>query len=74
MEEEPWTGVRSVFSHPEQCIQMPFLRHLLGDISEEHVLGSEDCLYLNVFTPKVQYVRVVLRSDNRSRFSKNIMT
>ncbi|MPC31341.1 Carboxylesterase 1E [Portunus trituberculatus] len=53
VEEEAWTGVRNAFSQPEQCIQIPFKNHLLGDVSEEHVVGSEDCLYLNVFTPKL---------------------
>jgi hypothetical protein len=35
----PWFGVYNATSFPVPCIQSP-------------TLGSEDCLYLNVFTPK----------------------
>jgi para-nitrobenzyl esterase len=35
----PWTGVRNATAFPKPCIQSA-------------TLGVEDCLYLNVFTPK----------------------
>ncbi|XP_063885791.1 pyrethroid hydrolase Ces2a-like isoform X2 [Scylla paramamosain] len=53
VEEEAWTGVRNAFSYPEPCIQISFSKHKVGDVSEENMIGSEDCLYLNVFTPKL---------------------
>src|SRR5262249_21728748 len=38
----PWTGVRSTDEFAEPCIQQ---------IGPTDFLGSEDCLYLNVFAP-----------------------
>lgn len=38
---EPWTGTLDATGKPKKCIQI------------EAVGGEEDCLYLNVFTPKV---------------------
>lgn len=39
---EPWTGVRDTTTFMSPCIQLA---------SESDTLGSEDCLYLNVFAP-----------------------
>ena len=38
----PWSGVRDATSFASPCIQMA---------SDTETVGSEDCLYLNVFTP-----------------------
>lgn len=38
----PWAGVRGATDFAEPCIQL---------IGEEEFIGSEDCLYLNVFAP-----------------------
>ncbi|XP_042892944.1 juvenile hormone esterase-like [Penaeus japonicus] len=46
---EPWAGVRNGTAQPPSCAQMlstSFFRGLL------EIGGEEDCLYLNVFTPK----------------------
>lgn len=43
---KPWVGVREAKSPPPDCVQ--------GDKDNPgSVLGDEDCLYLNVFTPLV---------------------
>ncbi|XP_021951286.1 venom carboxylesterase-6 [Folsomia candida] len=43
---EKWKGVRDAGSYGAQCIQLELL---LGII-----MGDEDCLFLNVFTPKIK--------------------
>ncbi|KAG0728904.1 Esterase E4 [Chionoecetes opilio] len=53
VEEEAWMGVRNASRQPEPCLQISFQNLKDGVMTEEHVVGSEDCLYLNVFTPKV---------------------
>lgn len=40
-----WEGVKSATSFGSQCYQIDVITSLM--------LGSEDCLYLNVFTPRV---------------------
>uniref|UniRef100_A0A1B6C5A2 Carboxylic ester hydrolase n=1 Tax=Clastoptera arizonana TaxID=38151 RepID=A0A1B6C5A2_9HEMI len=42
-----WTGVRNATSDGHPCVQ----NNLLNYLSREVTFGSEDCLYLNVFTP-----------------------
>ncbi|XP_027220673.2 juvenile hormone esterase [Penaeus vannamei] len=46
---EPWTGVRDGTAQPPYCTQTPFASFLKGRLEID---GVEDCLYLNVFTPK----------------------
>jgi para-nitrobenzyl esterase len=44
---EPWQGVRQANSYAPACMQDPAMMRGLGDTIEV----SEDCLYLNVWTP-----------------------
>ncbi|XP_036044705.1 liver carboxylesterase-like isoform X1 [Onychomys torridus] len=51
---EPWSGVRDGTSHPAMCLQTDMMK---SEISKEINLivpstsMSEDCLYLNIYTP-----------------------
>ena len=40
---EPWTGVRDAFDYGNDCIQQ--------DAFTGEMIGDEDCLTLNVYTP-----------------------
>ena len=46
----PWQGIRSATSFGNACIQ-PNLAQLTGIAQGGSAAGSEDCLYLNVYTP-----------------------
>ncbi|XP_069944777.1 venom carboxylesterase-6 isoform X1 [Cherax quadricarinatus] len=49
---EPWEGIKDGSKMPEPCLQVPFRLITLGHrMLPENINGSEDCLYLNVFTP-----------------------
>ncbi|PKU35829.1 fatty acyl- hydrolase medium chain isoform x2 [Limosa lapponica baueri] len=53
---EPWKGVRNATSYPPMCLQDKVQGQVFSDIitnRKEKVLldVSEDCLYLNVYTP-----------------------
>lgn len=49
-----WEGVRDGSKMPPPCLQVPFDFPVMGiTLTPEELLGDEDCLYLNVFTPKV---------------------
>ncbi|XP_070244511.1 liver carboxylesterase isoform X1 [Bos mutus] len=53
---EPWTFVKNTTSHPPMCSQDPVGAQLLSDLftnRKENIslTFSEDCLYLNIYTP-----------------------
>ncbi|KAG0727829.1 Venom carboxylesterase-6 [Chionoecetes opilio] len=51
-----WKGTREASVPAAQCLQFPFLAVGAGKVEAS---GEEDCLYLNVFTPKVKKERVL---------------
>lgn len=44
----PWEGIRDGFSMSPACIHTDFFQMYT-------IVGQEDCLYLNVYTPKVRH-------------------
>uniref|UniRef100_A0A286X8D3 Carboxylic ester hydrolase n=2 Tax=Cavia porcellus TaxID=10141 RepID=A0A286X8D3_CAVPO len=52
---EPWTGVRDGTSYPAMCLQNPERMNLLVveilNLTKPPIPMSEDCLYLNIYTP-----------------------
>lgn len=46
----PWEGTRNSSLQQAFCMQLDFQSAVTGT---QEVAGNEDCLYLNVFTPKV---------------------
>ncbi|XP_069187881.1 juvenile hormone esterase isoform X2 [Procambarus clarkii] len=52
---EAWGGVRNGSVLPQPCVHVPFLVSVAGSRLQPQMLpGVEDCLYLNVFTPRVE--------------------
>ncbi|KAK8749773.1 hypothetical protein OTU49_015534, partial [Cherax quadricarinatus] len=53
---EPWSGIRngSVEFESQPCLQVPFRVAVEGiKLKPQQLVGTEDCLYLNVFRPTV---------------------
>ncbi|KAF6209659.1 hypothetical protein GE061_015408 [Apolygus lucorum] len=50
---DPWTGIFHATQAPNVCMQLQ-LKVFESINSSSDVVGSEDCLYLNVYTPKLQ--------------------
>ncbi|MGH0152005.1 UNVERIFIED_CONTAM: hypothetical protein FKN15_023425 [Acipenser sinensis] len=51
---EPWSGIRDATNQPPMCIQdMQYTARLLEDVMLDFSVPaiSEDCLYLNIYTP-----------------------
>ncbi|XP_078520229.1 fatty acyl-CoA hydrolase precursor, medium chain-like [Lissotriton helveticus] len=51
---EPWTGVRNATSNPPMCPQMRTEDRMIEDLFKTRIPAapvSEDCLYLNLYTP-----------------------
>uniref|UniRef100_A0A8D0L6P9 Carboxylic ester hydrolase n=1 Tax=Sphenodon punctatus TaxID=8508 RepID=A0A8D0L6P9_SPHPU len=53
---EPWNKLRDATSYPPMCLQDPVMGQKLADVftnrKEKLILqNSEDCLYLNIYTP-----------------------
>lgn len=46
---DSWTGVLNATTESQACIQKNLFFYEEVDV----LVGSEDCLYLNVYTPKV---------------------
>jgi carboxylesterase type B len=49
--KQPWSGVRETKAPGPECLQLSLPKTI-------RVLGSEDCLYLNVYTPQV-HIRTI---------------
>ncbi|XP_042871788.1 cholinesterase 2-like isoform X2 [Penaeus japonicus] len=50
---ERWDGVRDGSQRPSSCLHVPLPYSVMGVMrTPEELLGEEDCLYLNVFSPK----------------------
>nr|XP_053628547.1 putative inactive carboxylesterase 4 [Cherax quadricarinatus] len=51
---EPWDGLRNATVVPQPCLQVEFHTAFAEmRLTPQQVVGTEDCLYLNVFTPTV---------------------
>jgi para-nitrobenzyl esterase len=48
---EPWQGERPALDNPGPCVQDLNLAYPFTDDDGDGLVGSEDCLYLNVFAP-----------------------
>ncbi|XP_063592301.1 juvenile hormone esterase-like [Penaeus indicus] len=54
----PWSGVRNGTLPAPPCLQVPFPLALKGiKLPAGQLVGSEDCLFLNVFTPRTFAMR-----------------
>ncbi|XP_030060319.1 fatty acyl-CoA hydrolase precursor, medium chain [Microcaecilia unicolor] len=51
---EPWKGVRDATAYPPMCLQVPEISETIEKVTKANyppLSNSEDCLYLNVYTP-----------------------
>jgi para-nitrobenzyl esterase len=55
---EPWTGVRESLAFGARCPQLANLFAGVADAEPGTLTGQEDCLYLNVYAPRVEADRV----------------
>ncbi|XP_022165706.1 esterase FE4-like [Myzus persicae] len=46
---DPWIGILNATTEPQPCIQKNLFHYQKVDI----LVGAEDCLYINVYTPKI---------------------
>jgi para-nitrobenzyl esterase len=46
---DPWEGVLDATEEGSPCAQVP----LMGGVN---FTGSEDCLFINIYTPKVKFL------------------
>ncbi|KAL4097018.1 hypothetical protein QTP88_021860 [Uroleucon formosanum] len=46
---DPWIGILNATTEPQACIQKNLFFYQQADI----IVGAEDCLYLNVYIPKI---------------------
>lgn len=53
MPAENWDGVRDGSIKPVACVQLS-AESVMSRVSPASLVGDEDCLFLNVFTPKVK--------------------
>ncbi|KAJ8666885.1 hypothetical protein QAD02_008547 [Eretmocerus hayati] len=53
VEKAPWNDVFSATADADMCIQI--------DLRTPNVIGSEDCLYLNVYTPHINFPQTNLK-------------
>jgi len=61
---EPWTGTLEAVSFGSSCVQFAGPRTASEGTPEGEPMGSEDCLYLNVFAPRFE-PEAVLQGEKR---------
>ncbi len=61
---QPWQGVMNATEYGAQCPQPGFFSGTPSEVS-----GEEDCLFLNVFTPRLPAARRTLKKSSRSSAS-----
>nr|XP_053634375.1 juvenile hormone esterase-like [Cherax quadricarinatus] len=65
---EPWVGVKDGSKMPKSCLQVPFGPANQGiKVTSSELLGSEDCLYLNVLLQRSILERQSGDSQGQSR-------
>ncbi len=48
---QPWTGTRTALEQPSWCPQLSGPLDKLYGLESGQIMGSEDCLYLNIYAP-----------------------
>ena len=49
----PWLGIYNATTEPPKCIQLNYWK-ITDKVNE--IIGAEYCLYINVYTPKVNLI------------------